>query len=180
VVSALPHDHVRRLLTRRNTASQTRRRLRARSAAEEDGTWTGLLALVHLEHGAQNAAMAGPIETAIRERITPESELPTPTGQASFGISEMTLGSLVLLFGPKKARTPISWACLEGIPDYLRGRHWVPIGANRDVQGGQDTLDGYLKGFIKRQTANYVAVVLERAGVVELDRGRPARVRLRS
>jgi len=39
-------------------------------------------------------------------------------------------------------------------------------------------LDGYLKRCIKRQTANYVAVVLERAGVLELDRERPARVRL--
>jgi hypothetical protein len=91
----------------------------------------------------------------------------------------MAPDSLILLFGPKKTRTPISWACLEGIPDHLRGRQWVRIGANRDVQGDQDALDGYLKGFIKRQTADYVAVVLERVGVVELDRARPARVRRR-
>jgi len=39
-------------------------------------------------------------------------------------------------------------------------------------------LDGYLKRCIKRQIANYVAVVLERAGVLELDRERPAHVRL--
>jgi hypothetical protein len=37
---------------------------------------------------------------------------------------------------------------------------------------------GYLKGWIKRQTANYVAVMLERAGVVELNRERPAQIRL--
>ena len=51
------------------------------------------------------------------------------------------------------------------------------MGANRDVNGDYG-LDGYLKRWIKRQTANYVAVVLERAGVLELDRERPAQVRL--
>jgi hypothetical protein len=53
----------------------------------------------------------------------------------------------------------------------------VLVGANRDVNS-DDGLDGYLKRWIKRQTANYVAVVLERAGVLELDRDRPARIRL--
>jgi hypothetical protein len=51
------------------------------------------------------------------------------------------------------------------------------MGANRDVNGGYG-LDGYLKGWMKRQTVNYVAVVLERAGVLELGRERPAQVRL--
>jgi hypothetical protein len=86
---------------------------------------------------------------------------------------------LILLFGPKKTRTAFGWSCLEGIPYFLSARQWVRIGANRDVQGDEDGLDGYMKGFIKRQTADYVAVVLERAGLIELDRGRPARVRLR-
>jgi hypothetical protein len=53
----------------------------------------------------------------------------------------------------------------------------VLAGANRDVNGDYG-LDGDLKRSIKRQTANYVAVVLERAGVLELNRERPARVRL--
>jgi hypothetical protein len=38
--------------------------------------------------------------------------------------------------------------------------------------------DSYLKNCLKQQTADYVAVVLERAGVVELDRDMPAQVRL--
>jgi hypothetical protein len=66
---------------------------------------------------------------------------------------------------------------LEGIPEYLRGRGWVLVGANRRTNSDYG-LDGYLKRSIKRQTANYVAVVLERAGVPELDRERPAMVRL--
>ena len=51
------------------------------------------------------------------------------------------------------------------------------VGANRDVNGDYG-LDGYLKGWIERRTANYVAVVLERAGILELNRERPAPVRL--
>jgi hypothetical protein len=67
---------------------------------------------------------------------------------------------------------------LEGVPELLRDRGWMRVGANRDVHGNPGTLDGYLKTCLKRQAANYVAVVLERAGVLELDRGTPARVRL--
>jgi len=48
----------------------------------------------------------------------------------------------------------------------------VLVGANRDTKSDYG-LDGYLKRCVKRQTANYVAVVLERAGVLELDRERP-------
>lgn len=61
-----------------------------------------------------------------------------------------------------------------GIP----ARSWlVPVAANREVNSDHG-LDGYLKRWIKRQTANYVAVVLERAGVADLDRERPAQFRL--
>lgn len=95
-------------------------------------------------------------------------------------VDEVTSTQLVLLFGPKETRTALTWSCLEGIPDFLRGRGWVRVGANRDVHGDHSALDGYLKGCIKRQTADYVAVVLERAGLVELDRERPARVGLRT
>jgi hypothetical protein len=84
---------------------------------------------------------------------------------------------LVLLVGAKEAWTPISWRCLEGVPGYLRGRAWVRIGSEFD-DGVEGTLDAYLKGFIARATAPWVAVVLETAGVVLVDRDRPARVRL--
>src|SRR3954470_4733505 len=39
----------------------------------------------------------------------------------------------------------------------------APVGANRDPAGNRRTLDEYLKQCVKRQTANYVAVVLEQA-----------------
>jgi hypothetical protein len=92
-------------------------------------------------------------------------------------VDQLEAEGLSLLFGPEKTRTLLTWRCLEGVPGYLHGQGWVPVGANRDVHGDYG-LDGYLKRCIKRQTANYVAVVLERAGVLELDRERPSRVRL--
>jgi hypothetical protein len=127
--------------------------------------------------GAQEATMKASVEAAIRSSIRPGEVLPTPTGIATFVVDKMDAEGLSLLFGPKMTRTLLTWRCLEGVPGYMRGQEWVPVGANRDVNGNCG-LDGYLKRWIKRQTANYVVVVLECAGVLELDRGRPAQVRL--
>lgn len=117
------------------------------------------------------------VESAIRRSVRPGEVLPTPTGTATFVVGQLDPKGLSLLFGPTMTRTLLTWRCLEGVPAYLRGRGWVLVGANRDANSDYG-LDGYLKGWIKRQTANYVAVVLEHAGVLELDRERPAKVRL--
>jgi hypothetical protein len=118
------------------------------------------------------------VEQAIRAHVRPGDRLPTPTGRAVFIVRDLDAYGMVLLLGAKQTRNHLSWPCLDGIADDLRGRGWVLVGANRDVNGKPGTLDGYLKSWIKVQVANYVAVVLERARVVELDRDRPARVRL--
>jgi hypothetical protein len=117
------------------------------------------------------------VEAAIRASVRSGEVLPTPTGTATFVVDKMDADGLSLLLGPKMTRTLLTWCCLEGVPGYLRGQGWVPVGANRDVHGNYG-LDGYLKRCVKRQTANYVAVVLERAGLLDLSRGRPAQVRL--
>jgi hypothetical protein len=122
--------------------------------------------------------VSGPVEEAIRAHVSPGSQLPTPTGRAVFVVHELNATGMVLLLGHKRTWTPLSWECIEGVPKFLRSRGWVRIGANRVVRGNPGTLDGYLKNCLKRQTADYVAVVLERAGVVELDRETPAHVRL--
>lgn len=61
--------------------------------------------------------------------------------------------SLVLLLGRKEAWTPISWKCVEGIPDFLRGRGWVVICSVDESTADPNTLDGYLKSCLKRATA---------------------------
>jgi hypothetical protein len=123
-------------------------------------------------------AGAGPVERAVRAHVAAGTRLPTPTGRATFIVDDLSRDGMVLLLGPKRTVTTLSWSCLEGIADYMQGRNWLRIGANRDVSGNPGTLDGYLKRHIKRQVADYVAVVLERANLVELNRDRPASLRL--
>jgi hypothetical protein len=103
-----------------------------------------------------------------------------PRRGAVGSLSSVTPAMVVLLLGEKEAWTPLPWRALEGVPDLLRGRGWVPIGSVYATTSTAGTLDAYLKGFLKRATAGWVAVVLEEAGVLTIDRSRPSRVQLRS
>jgi hypothetical protein len=85
----------------------------------------------------------------------------------------------VLLLGEKQARTPLPWQALEQVPDFLRGRGWVLIGSLYSTDTTPGSLDAHLKTFLKRATAGWIAVVLEKAGVITVDRTRPARIKLR-
>jgi hypothetical protein len=67
---------------------------------------------------------------------------------------------------------------LEGIVTNFGHKVWVEVGARRDVRGNPNTLDGYIKEFLNRAAASYVAAMLDVAGVVELDRGSPLRMRV--
>jgi hypothetical protein len=104
--------------------------------------------------------------------------LETPTRGARFIVKEISETGVILLLGEQEAHTPFTWVCIEGIADYLRGRGWVRIGSKYDVDADPDTLDAYLKGCTKRATAGWVAAVLEAAGVIDINRSRPAAVRL--
>lgn len=90
-----------------------------------------------------------------------------------------TSDGLVLLLGEKEAWTPLPWPALEQAPDFLRGRGWVLVGSAYSTDSVAGTLDEHLKKFLKRATADWVAVLLEKAGIVAVDRARPARLRLR-
>lgn len=122
----------------------------------------------------------GPVESAIRKNLRSSDRLGTPATGAPFEIAQIDSKGIVLLLGKQAAWTPIRWTCLEGIPEFLRGRGWTKIGSVYDTSADPTTLDGYMKHCIKRATAGWVAAVLEVAGVVEIDRGRPAKVRLSS
>jgi len=121
---------------------------------------------------------SGPVEAAIRASISEGTVLHTPAKSAPFIVEQLGASAIVLLLGAKKAWTRIPWTALEGVPEFLRGRSWVVIGGVFDTRSDETTLDGYLKQFIKRATAGWVAAVLEQAAVVEIDRGHPSRVRL--
>ncbi len=122
----------------------------------------------------------GPVEAAIRTSASPGLVLSTPTGRGQFSIARIDDKGVVLLLGKQEAWTPLRWSCLEGVPNFLSAKGWVPIGSRYETTADPGTLDGYLKGCLKRATAGWVAVLLEHARVVEIDRSRPAMVRLRS
>ena len=128
---------------------------------------------------AKIGAMPGPVEDAVRAAVSPGNPLVTPSGKGRFTVARYTSEGLVLLLGEKKARTPLPCRALEDLPDYLPGRGWVLIGSVSSTDSQQGSLDEYLKRFLKRATAGWVAVVLEKAAVLEIDRSRPARVKLR-
>lgn len=122
--------------------------------------------------------MAGKVEVAIRGAVRTGEQLCTPTGRGVFEVAPNTDECFVLLLGEGQWRTPLPWRALEGIPEFLRGRDWVRIGSQYSTASMEGTLDAYLKYYLKRVTAGWVAVVLEKARVVEIDRTRPAKVRL--
>jgi hypothetical protein len=122
--------------------------------------------------------VAGPVEDAVRGAISPGDRLATPSGRGQFTVARYTADGLVLLLGEKEAWTPLPWRALEQVPDFLRGRGWVLIGSVYSMDSQPGSLDEHLKRFLKRATAGWVAVVLERAAVITVDRSRPARIKL--
>ena len=95
-------------------------------------------------------------------------------------MARYTSDGLVLLLGEKETWTPLPWRALEELLDYFRGRGWILIGSAYSTDSKVGSLEEYLKRFLKRATAGWVAVVLEKAAVLEIDRSRPARVKLRA
>jgi hypothetical protein len=65
---------------------------------------------------------------------------------------------------------------LAGLPG---GRGWVLIGSTYSSGSEPGSLDDYMKRFLKRATAGWLAVVLEKAAVITIDRLRPAKIKLR-
>jgi hypothetical protein len=122
----------------------------------------------------------GPVEQAIRSHLHEGQLLHTPTQRKPFQVGRIDTDGLVLLLGAGEWPARLTWDCLEGVAPFLRERGTIPIGGRHVSAPNPGTLDEWLKGCTQVDTAGWVAVVLEEAGVVEIVRGRPARVRLRN
>ena len=105
-------------------------------------------------------------------------QLATPGQARPFEIAEINTDGILLLLGQDHWRTPIPWDALEGLADLLRGRGWVRTSGAYEYSDDVTTPSGHLKQYVYRETSNWVMVVLEQAGVVELDRHRPIKARL--
>jgi hypothetical protein len=120
----------------------------------------------------------GPVETAIRARLSEGAQLETPTGSA-FILAQIDGRGIVLLLGKGQWATRLPWQALEEVPELFLGRGWLRTTGTFDTESAPGTLSAHLKAYVSRETANWVAVVLEQAGVLELDRRRPIKARLR-
>jgi hypothetical protein len=121
--------------------------------------------------------VTGQVEHAVRCSTAPGQVLATPSGRGRFTV-DYTAGGLILVQGATRSRTLVPWEAVEEIRDLLRGRGWVVIGSVYSTASKQGSLDEHLKRSVKTTTAGWVAVVLERAGVVMVDRARPGRIKL--
>ena len=121
----------------------------------------------------------GPVEKAVREKGL--ATLKTIAREVSFKLAEFSTEGLVLEVGQGGWRIPISWPCLEEVPQFL-GESKSGVRINGDLScPAPDTLDGYLKtAGVQRRAGNYVAAVLVEAGIVEAVCERSWRIRLRS
>jgi hypothetical protein len=120
----------------------------------------------------------GPVEIAIRGTVHEGDRLSTPSQAQPFWVEKISDDGIVLELGKKRTPTRFSWACIEGILPFLERHGRVPIngsGKSQDIVEG--TLDGYLKQYVNRLTAGWVAALLEKAGVVTIDRTPPAHVK---
>lgn len=120
----------------------------------------------------------GPVERAVRANLRDGEELQTPSQSKPFWVARVDGRGIVLLFGTGRWETRIPWEALEGVPDLLRGQGWVRTTGSFAVDSDTTSFSGYLKQFVNRETANWVAVVLEKAEVLDLDRSRPVSARL--
>ena len=109
-------------------------------------------------------------------KITSGQVLYTPIQKKPFKIHSISPSGITLILG-KKWKTPIPAACWNGIPNYLKGKDWVEIGAIHGISK-PGTLENYIDGFIPRSAGNYVASILEHVGLVKIDRNLPSKVRL--
>ena len=119
----------------------------------------------------------GPVERAIRAKLSAGNRLHTISRHSPFLLDEIDEDGIVLNLAMRWA-TRLSWECLEGTVPFLSARGWVRAGGVHSLQSAPGSLDEYLKGCVKRDTTNWVVVVLRGAGVVEVDAGPPLMVRL--
>ena len=105
--------------------------------------------------------------------------LGTPVQGKEFTVKHISEIDLQLVIG-KSRRTTIPAKCLNEIPNFLKGKDWVEIGAIHDYACKPGSLEDYINNSKPEKTSvgNYVASILEHVGIVEINRKPPSKVRL--
>ena len=106
-------------------------------------------------------------------------KLGTPVQNKEFIIEHISGDQVILLIGNRR-KTSIPAECLNGIPNFLKGKDWVEIGAIHDYACKPGTLEQHINNSKPEKTSigNYVASILEHTEIVDIDRKPPSKVRL--
>jgi hypothetical protein len=136
----------------------------------------------HLAHyRCEKCNPVGPVETAVRKSVQPGDRLETLSGRGRPTIAYHTPGGLALIgkrkMVGKRKTVLIPWPTFEQAPEFLHGRGWVLIGNLPSTAGAREGAK-HRKASLSPSIARWLAVVLEKAGVVAIDRGRPVRIKL--
>jgi hypothetical protein len=125
---------------------------------------------------------------SVFERIQKEIHegliLYTPVQRREFVVKRVEVDRLVFFVG--KTNIEVSKDCWNGIPNFLKDKDWVTIGALHE------TLDkipsGTLERYLRENSTNdkskesqgcYVVSLLEHLKIVEVYHGRPSQIRLK-
>ena len=105
--------------------------------------------------------------------------LDTPSGK-QFKITHIDGEKVLIETGKKPSTLKIPASALKEAPNFLRGKGWVKIGAVHEISD-ELSLDTFIKRFSHGTSlASYVAPLLELAEIAEIDRSRPAKIRLKA
>ena len=122
----------------------------------------------------------GPVESAIRLRFPRTPVTLVTYGQGVSFELDYDVDGIELRLGKGRHASDLPWYCLESIPAFLQAqRGWVIAGGYHSVSGRPGTLDAYLKSWQTTDVARWLVRVLAEAGVVDVDDGRPLRLRAR-
>jgi hypothetical protein len=119
----------------------------------------------------------------IRKEIPDGLVLKTLVVGNRFKVKSVESERLVFFVGTK-TDIAVSKACWNGIPNFLKGKGWVKIGAKHEVTVNvyNFTLEKYLRECTSSKSRPsqgiYVASLLEYLKVAEVDHNRPSKLRL--
>lgn len=117
----------------------------------------------------------------IEQMVPEDSTLNTPSKGKKckkFVVIRIRQKGLTIGIGEDKRELFIRSACFDGVIDFLRDKGWIRIGAIHDTDTA-GTFDEYVKKFTRGiSAASYVAPILEKVGIVEINDEWPAKLRL--
>lgn len=106
----------------------------------------------------------------------------TPSGSAAFIVEKVAEDEVIFRVGTRRQlEITVSSDCLNGVPSFLKRKGWVLVGARHDESSPGGSFDEYLKRFAQPRgisAASYVAPILQKILLIQVDTNGPHRIRL--